>query len=258
MHNLRRTTRQSPNNLKGGFTELEKQFLCATSNVDDVARLNEDAAKAYLTHFRSISEGGWSADPDPFLNVNRTPLLSAPKDKAMRFCCDLMVVYREKNNLSICRAIKELQDRGLVAGGDDLRSDPEAQQLVFRAIGWISLLYVPDFTLRRTSFRIKVASEKTEIKASATMDRAERPLDELLRSFGDLLPKKQTSDISTTKLLVRFLNMDTMTKLAKIKIKWVASPSAHLEFDITGPSISIFQCPSLCEVQKSSESILTV
>lgn len=248
------------------FKPVEKQFLeacsaCAVSDLDD------DAAKAYLAHFSSILEGRWHTVFDSFLGPS-LPATDGPTAKAMQFCCKLIVVYRDLGNPSICRAIKRLQQDHVFVADDDLCSRIEVQQLVFNAIGWISLLYVPDRTLGTNSFRVQITSKNSEIKPSVTREQAQRPLDELFRSFGDVLPRsqrrmsglaEQSSDhAGAKKLLVSCLNMATMKTLAGMEIVWVASPSAHLEFDPTIPSISIFRCPSLCKIQKSPVSIMAL
>lgn len=99
-----------------------------------------------------------------------------------------------------------------------------------------------------------------------------RPLDELLRLFCDLLPRKMSPRVSHASELtvpddgaelapslqfeVAQLNVAALQDMAGIKIVWVDALSAHLAFDAATLSLSLFKCPSFCKLHRSSRSIL--
>lgn len=85
--------------------------------------------------------------------------------------------------------------------------------------------------------------------------RLRRPVDELLRSFGELLPKRRRTVLGSEtpnaagidfnmKFHVSNLNVATLKQLAYAKIVWVDAVSAHLNFDPNIPVLRTFKAPS--------------
>ncbi len=110
------------------------------------------------------------------------------------------------------------------------------RQCIISLVGWCSLLFVPSRTIVKGAFDLGTQGARCFIRTSVALDNAERPIDELLRWFGELLPKQwmvSTHAIETRGSLrfhVSNLNIATLKKLADVKIIWVDSVSAHLDF----------------------------
>ncbi|PVH69156.1 hypothetical protein DL98DRAFT_474102 [Cadophora sp. DSE1049] len=132
------------------------------------------------------------------------------------------------------------------------------------------MLYQPSRGLTRTSgsnnFKIAVQSRQSSLKSSVPAEKAERPLDELLRACAGMFSSRSqiqkldewngSQDHLERKIQVSYLNAHVMKTLANMEFIWVDSISAHLDFDPTTPSVSIFRCPSFCKLHQSEESIL--
>lgn len=223
-------------------------------------------SNAYLSHLRSLTNGNWTCEMEKLIHSEYV-LLSEPFGKTIQLCSEVADLLREHGGISINKVVQKLQIKKVLCEGPDLCRDPFAQSLIFSIIGWLSLLYIPTKRVRSNELRVTIQSTKSTIRSNVTTETVARPLDELLRSFGDLLPRKirrPTSDgqtygqETTMKFQVSHLNVATMKDMANIQITWVDSLSAHLEFDPTAPSVSIFRCPSFCKIHQSEDSTLAM
>lgn len=189
--------------------------------------------------------------------------------KCLRLSCDLADCLRESRSSSIKRLIVALQEKGMLVPGDDLNTDPNAQHLIFDTTGWISMLFTPSRYNGRNdgsnNFKVAAEGNNNPSKSKVSIEKAGRPLDELLRSFGNLLPTRhapkphrERQHNGDSKFHVSFLNVATMKILAGMELVWVDSLSSHLVFDPTVPSLSVFKCPSFCRLQSSDDSLLSM
>lgn len=152
-----------------------------------------------------------------------------------------------------------------------LGSQPSALQLqafariVFIVCGWITMLYRPDLD---GSLGVYLAADregtKSYLSTSQPPERAKRPLVELIRGFGDILPTAldssnasagarrpvhgASSAVTTAIVLVSHLNADTLCSIGGIEIVWVHCISSHLLFDRLERKLFLFCLPSFCKV----------
>ena len=223
---------------------------------------------AYLLHLKSLADGKWTGEMDMLVHAEYV-LLNESFGKVIQLCSEVASVIREHGGISISKLVQKLQLRKVLREGDDLPGDSIAQSLIFYSLGWLSLLYVPAKRARSNDLRIVIQSTKSAIRSNVAAEMAARPLDELLRSFGDLLPGEigrrasnghtyAQESTPSMKFRVSHLNVATLQDIANIQITWVDSLSAHLEFDPTIPSLSLFKCPSFCKIHQSPDSTLAM
>lgn len=142
--------------------------------------------------------------------------------------------------------------------------DLPIRQCLISLIGWCSLLFLPSRTISHGAFDLDTQGAKCFSRTTKTLESAQRPIDELLRSFGELLPKKWTGTTHTTdthgslKFQVFNLKIATLKKLANVKIVWVDTMSAHLDFDPTTATLCIFKAPSYCKLNPSEDTFLSM
>ncbi|RDW67053.1 hypothetical protein BP5796_09802 [Coleophoma crateriformis] len=170
-------------------------------------------------------------------------------------------------NANISSSIDSLA-RALVAKGrlrpyvDKSLEQKEAYHLIFMAIGWLCLLYLPAWGIQvdKVFFRIEVEGKHCFASASQSTDRGRRPFAEVLRGFGSILPrKKDQSSIGSNgrqgSLSVGTMNAATLYTLGNIQISWTATVSAHLDFDEETRTLCLFRLPSFCVVNSSTETL---
>ena len=245
----------------------EEQRLLEVCTGREIA-VDDSEARAYLLHFKSLADEKWTSEIDSLFYAEYE-LPGESLDKIIQLSAEVASVIRKHGGISICRLVQKLQIKGILCQEDDLSGDPFARSLIFNLIGWLSLLYIPARRIRSNDLKIVIQSDKSAIRSNVATEMAARPLDELLRSFGDLLPrsiarlpsKSQSlaeESIPATKFQVSHLNVATLRDIANMQIVWVDTISAHLEFDPTIPSLSLFKCPSFCKIHKSPDSILAM
>jgi hypothetical protein len=180
--------------------------------------------------------------------------------------CAMMTILRADYNMSIPRVLQRLTQDGVFQIGSGPSSDSKAKHCLISLIGWCSLLFIPSRTITDGTFDIDPQGAKCFTQSSIQLENAQRPVDELLRSFGELLPKRRTileiDTINATKTdfnmkyHVSNLNVATLKQLADVKIVWVDAVSAHLDFNPTIPALCIFKAPSYCKLHTSNEAFL--
>ena len=215
-----------------------------------------------------------------------------PTSDIMSRIVQLMVsiagILRKDADISISFIDDRLVEQHVFSGGDG--GDPgrraRRQGLVFMAIGWMTNLFNPTIALPSASVpsagALSVDTEQATCFETSTVspDLIGRPLAELLRHFGDLLPRlnpfsessqgdgvtqHESEYSSTVTLHVASINVSSLSRLGSVKVEWTQTISSHLDFDparldatsgnIT-PVLKIFRYPSLCYQHAPQSSIL--
>ena len=259
---------RSRNQLGTQGIDVDKtRFLELCTGTDIEAIIPESGA--YLLHLKTLADGKWTCEMDRLIHAEYV-LLSESFEKVIQLCAEVTCVIREHGGISISKLLQKLQFKKVLREEDDLSKDPFAQSLIFYSLGWLSLLYIPAKRARSSNLRIAVQSTKSAIRSNVATEMVARPLDELLRSLGDFLPGSIIGKLSsnlhpdsqestpTMKFQVSHLNVATLQDIASMQIVWVDSLSAHLEFDPTVPSLSLFKCPSFCKIHQSPDSTLAM
>lgn len=190
-------------------------------------------------------------------------MCDTPYEKTIQLCYEMTGALREHGAISINRFVQKLQERRTIRADLDFSYCSAAHIMIFSVLGWLSLLYVPATQDQSDELRINLQATHLAIRDTVSTEMVGRPLDELLRSFGELLPLQNIGKVDTgpqadlqtprETLEVSHLNVSTLKDMANMQIIWVDSLSEHLAFDPITPSVSIFKCPSFCQLQKHSD-----
>lgn len=111
--------------------------------------------------------------------------------------------------------------------------------------------------------RCRRQQQETIVRYQQSLDYVDQPLHILLQGFGKLIPtayiSRDLETIATTRnpyhhvVELSLVCFHSLHRIASIKIEWVDSLSAHLEFDPHTKVLKIFRFPSLCLIMARNE-----
>ncbi len=165
-----------------------------------------------------------------------------------------------KHHVSIDSIARDLVKKNILVSAcaeGDLRA--KARSILFTSIAWITMLYPPLPVTDSVCNRLEIDGDQAVcLVTSQPIENCSRPICELMRDFGQLLPTKreEAAPISTdsvfaaNSLYVSLLNADTLYKIGGVEIQWVNNISSHLVFDPELKHLMIFSLPSFCEVNR--------
>ncbi|KAF2759932.1 hypothetical protein EJ05DRAFT_315466 [Pseudovirgaria hyperparasitica] len=168
---------------------------------------------------------------------------------------------------SIDTAVSYLVQRQILA---DVSRSPDtyarACTLVFVSMSWISMLYSPSPTMPVSTTLSLDEQQFVGLNLAAIgLEQGKKPLCEMLRQFGQLLPIQNQSTNQTNwdpayrpsdTLQVSLLNASTLWRIGRIEIQWVSNISSHLSFDIEKRRLLMFQLPSYCVINRFEKTLL--
>jgi hypothetical protein len=243
-------------------TPAEVEFLKLYTGDNRIIQYKKDEGLEYLQHMYNLI--GLDA-----INLFRKTLDEAyyrtcgDRDRILWTLCATITILRAEPTISISRLATRLV-RDSVFCLTTGESDLPIRQCLISLIGWCSLLFIPSRTISDGVFDLDTQGAKCFSRTSIKLESAQRPIDELLRSFGELLPKKRTDTTHATethgslKFQVSNLNIATLKKLANLEVIWVDTVSAHLDFDATTATLCIFKAPSYCKLNPSDDTFLSM
>ena len=246
------------------LTAAELKYVETMSDGDTSKLLRESCR--HMRHVRSMVSQYTSFVLDADIHAEFHPA-EEPYDRLLLLMSEIMEIFRLDSDIAIHQVLNRLDEKSALIGNRTEDRELKVKHLVFNVIGWVSLLYLPSPNPRSTSFKIALQGAISPSRASAGIDKSTRPVDELLRAFGELIPRNATSKAalehgaarsSPLKFKVSYLNAATLGSLASIKIQWVDTISAHLEFDPSIPAVLLFKAPSFCKLQQSDDSMLAM
>ncbi|KAI1317388.1 hypothetical protein F5Y16DRAFT_149665 [Xylariaceae sp. FL0255] len=191
----------------------------------------------------------------------------------------IMSLLRDRPRMHMAVLISELLSQNVCGGTATESNDPATiegiKKLIFVSFGWATSLYLPDTSRLDQPFAIVSEGSSCFEKLRADPDADHVPIVGVIRELGDILPTRMSwDDPGSSKwstqsdgdvLNVASLNFATLTKVGKVRIDWVESLSAHLDFDtanldpVSGtitPTLKLFRYPSLCYQHSSSSSLM--
>lgn len=242
--------------------------LCAGGHTVDTP---EDCT-AYLVHVNRLSGGKWNDAWNELLHPDYTlPNSTDDFDIIIQLCSEVAQIMLDHGVLSMARIIQKLEAKKVLCPAVNIQCHSNAHGLAFSLIGWLLLLYVPAKKARPNEMQAAEQRIRSGLRYKVSPELVNRPLDELLRSFGNILPRREEqrdSAVASTdleearvKLEVTHLNAAALKTMANIQIRWVDTLGEHLEFnpsDEKGPSVGVFKCPSFCRLYQSDSSILAM
>jgi hypothetical protein len=240
----------------------EIEYLKLYTGDNRILQYKKEEGLEYLQHMYSLI--GLDA-----INLFRTTLNEAyhqrcgDLDRILWTLCATITIFRAEPTISISRlAARLVRDSVFRITAEE--NDLPIRQCLISLIGWCSLLFIPSQAISDGAFDLDTQGAKCFSRTSIPLENAQRPIDELLRSFGELLPKKRTGTTHATethgslKFLVSNLNIATLKKLANVHVIWVDTVSAHLDFDATTASLCIFKAPSYCKLNPSDDTFFSM
>lgn len=234
--------------------------LLSGSGPQDV---NKSAGRQVISHINRLTA--------PWIRPSTVELLSAdfhPEEdsfqRSLRLFHQVMLIFRDNCQSSIDSVIQKLSDGPInafvVIERQDHRRSSLAKQVIFHTVAIMTQLLVPQWSLGENLFRVDCQGAPCPARTIADIGKSNRPIDEILRAFGETLPRKMdvtTADLSSPRFQVSSLNARTLRRIGNIQIKWVDSLSSHLCFDATVPALYLYRSPSFCDLYKSEDSILS-
>ncbi|KAI1271210.1 hypothetical protein F5Y07DRAFT_26488 [Xylaria sp. FL0933] len=206
-----------------------------------------------------------------FILHNLSMSFHASENNIVRVICFLSEVtnlLRDRPRIHLSNLIAELIARDVVRDrGPGLPGSDHIKKILFIAIGWITHLFVPDVTKIDQSFAVDTEGAVCFEVSSVPDDDDNRPIIEIVRELGDILPTCPNTDNSPTAdiLHVASLNIATLIRVGNVQIHWTESISSHLDFDTahldpqTGtivPVLKLFRYPSFCYQHSLPTSVL--
>lgn len=183
----------------------------------------------------------------------------------IKFYQVLSYVATQLTSTEVLPTLLELRDGVLPLYFHDCHDNDAVLQILFIAIGLLTMLYDPELEPIQNTIQIMkpkhisgapVATEAITRYTYYSSDVLDLQIHQLLNSFGRLIPGSPAwameilspfePDLFTEQVVVSYLNFHTLSKVAKIQIVFVDSLSLHLEFDEKTKLLKVFRFPSYC------------
>ena len=245
------------------LTISQTRFMRACTGGPATATTEDELSYLKLVQHRTKT---WETVYENVLHANFQST-SPFEDRMLLAIAAILEIYRLRKGISINRALKQLVEDKVIRDSTKNGHTDTLEQWVLAAIGAATLLLHPSDTHEIGHFDIETSGAKSFSQRSISKSLASRPLYELLRGFGEVLPKspginsqfKSQSDDQVDPLSARpksfqvsYLNAATLHYLAGIKIVWVDCIGSHLSFDPAVPALSLFKVPSFCNLHKAT------
>ncbi|RWA07921.1 hypothetical protein EKO27_g7188 [Xylaria grammica] len=187
-------------------------------------------------------------------------------DRVLKTCCMMIEIIRNNPRISLDKTLFQLQETHVFSTTNDVKVQCHMKSMVFSMILWVSHIAVPLPCSSLSSFKIQSQGAKYPNLSSVAMDRSQRPLDVMLRGFGESLPWRKHGREQgaipfggeAKRFQVASLNADALRQVAKMQFVWVDSLSAHLDLDPNVPALYLFKAPTFCKLQSTGDSFLSL
>ena len=190
----------------------------------------------------------------------RNPSTDSSLDLRVVYCLLMTIagIVSVDRGVSLSSIVDHLISKAIFAPEND-RS--KMNQLVFMIMGWQSMLYSPSLSplpgklqiMDSEDIRRRGARSSRPRIVEQNFNQAYQPFQHLLRVFGDITPSLSTlicdlpGNCKTREQLVHsYLSYHTLGRICNVKIEWVDTLNAHLDFDESRRILRIFRFPSFC------------
>jgi hypothetical protein len=181
-----------------------------------------------------------------------------------RFMTCLAKALSDVEKPTLSTIVENLVAEEVVAA--DIKSRDSIFQLVFLALGWLSMLFEPA-ECNSSPGKINVlapvdrngdemSTETFKVLSKNLHDICHLPVHQLLKHFGQLLPVPQALQENTMdsqeqsalakQLVAHRLSYPILLKVAGIRIEFTSALSMHLELDDKSKTLKIFRYPTFC------------
>ncbi|RSL68868.1 hypothetical protein CEP53_002404 [Fusarium sp. AF-6] len=228
----------------------------------DVTLGGNPGLHAYFRHMEDSFE--------PLLDASFAPVWDAfglPRPRSTHDCWPLPVAVFE----AIQRQTREPQDVSidviieamLSACGCTVPSNRSfCQVAVFAVLCWSTMILTPDLQPQAPQPQLvchlsrRFESDKL---VQQTLDRCRRSISATFRGFKaqawgrDVMQVAQHDSGTSEDLHKSALNYRSLQMFGKIRIQWVTSMAAHLEFDPASRHLSVFRFPTICALRSMQD-----
>ncbi|KAL8937278.1 MAG: hypothetical protein Q9216_004507 [Gyalolechia sp. 2 TL-2023] len=197
----------------------------------------------------------------PILAHLEHPTGEAQTDAAFRLVQMVARIMKDNKNreLSIDGIIQQLRDECGIhnsAGCSSIEPAPELRQGVFAMLGILTMSYETPSDPYMTHFQILEPETRWMSGTVRELLEAGDATGLLIRLFGTFHPKiprldeepptKKQSDAGPEELHVSVLNAHVLVMIGKATIEWSDLMSAHLSFNVSSKTLTLFRFPSFC------------
>lgn len=171
---------------------------------------------------------------------------------------DLVAAQESATVDSITDALAGL---GMLSVNDRCEAYQSAKQLVFAALGWLTMLYKPNLS-NFTAGEFAILDETDGYRGGSQVCLVQLPhsskqdLPSFLLGFGLMLPPRDYCVVDapddkkmfqkTKAITAKDFNAHVLTKVCGLRIQWVDCLSCHLELDRHSGTLFLFRYPSFC------------
>ncbi|KAH8813002.1 hypothetical protein F5884DRAFT_856290 [Xylogone sp. PMI_703] len=191
--------------------------------------------------------------------------------RLIRFMTEVVRQLRHNPRGSINFIERKLREKRVMK--EVVEGDKQAESwtaCVFAVVGWATRLYKPD---PQEELPLAIDTQHAPCFSAPNIPKsfASRSVAEIVDNMGDILPVPAPTSTprgytilapgngdseSSTVLYVASLNFHTLSQLGSIRIAWVDTVTAHLNFDITNLTLFLFRFPSFCQLHATRHSIV--
>ena len=136
-----------------------------------------------------------------------------------------------------------------------LSSSSMTRRVIFNCLGLVTMIYSP-LAGTDENFEIRTSRAPFFLQSSIEESLADRSMTELLREMGNLLPCRNFSGESRSRVHLASINFATHSHIGGIKIVWVDNFSSHLTLDASTSKLYLFCYPSFCTLHRTTETML--
>ena len=261
--------------LRGTTKEAKQWLLNVIAKGSSVDGGQDEPSNEYFAWFCKFLEARFQSVKDSHFNPCTSEV---SKEKIMDQVLDLCAMYNMM--AAIASQVDTTPSVTLLSLVDGLvhvkifKREDEARtnlmnQLVFMAVGWLSMLYDPDRSPASGKLQIVNDTMGTGRRLRASkiqrfqqdFNQASQPFPTLLRVFGAIIPRiTPPSDMEMHRLrdreflTVSYLSYHTLSRVCKLNIEWVDTLSFHLDFVEQRRTLKLFAFPSFCYMMYTAES----
>jgi hypothetical protein len=260
----------SESNLEAGkvksrceLTDQQLQLLHVVLSTSNQGIDEWPGCKAYALHVSEELNALSDARFDPFwtrLSIS-TPLSSADALAfAVKFAQVLTVALRPGSSLDeILEILLAKYNLSLKTLGDSAGKD--ARRIAFYTLLTLTTFIKPTLSITESDFTIEIPQKTAGFRDCQSIDCARRPIANLLRGYGHLLPSfehvtREIENSESTFIRVSSLNYASLKMMAKVNIEWTPVLTCHLVFRPMSRTLMLYKFPTFCAIHAISKEDL--
>ncbi|KKP06322.1 hypothetical protein THAR02_01567 [Trichoderma harzianum] len=192
---------------------------------------------------------------------------NSPSQRLVKACVEIIASLRQNPRYSIQTLLENLQKERIIETTSDKDTQNKMSEAIFAVVLTLTHIATPSKdTALSSAFWIDKQGAHFPTYRSVTWEMGNRPIDEMLGSLGEILPRSMVRDnreilgdqSALDKLHVSTLNAAALKRIAGMQFIWVDSFTAHLDLNPHVPALYLFRCPSYCKLMSTDESFLSL